>query len=264
MCLNQQLTIALIVQNEEKHLAACLDSVAPFACPIVIIDSGSTDNTLAIAAQYGAQVHTFADWQGFGVQRNRAHAWIHTPWVLWLDADERLTDTVRQHIQAALTRITPADNTVFSLTRLSIAYGREIRHCGWYPDKVVRLYPTALTRYNDDLVHESVIISKDMTVQEIKGDVLHYTYDSLAQHLNKMQHYAFAWAAQRQGKQAATPYGATLRALFAMFKFYVLKRGFLDGKAGLIISVMNGIYTFLKYTQLWHLNQTRHRPHRES
>ena len=251
------LTVALITKNETKHLPDCLNSVQPLGCPIVVIDSGSSDNTLAIAQQFGAQCHTFTDWQGFGVQRNRAIPFIQTPWVLWLDADERLSETTRQDLIRQLSQ-TPADGkTVFAINRLSVAYGREIRHCGWYPDKVVRVYPIELTKNSDDLVHESVVVPSGANVMDLSGDVLHYTYADLCQHLDKMKHYAFAWAAQRQGKKSATPFGATLRAVFAFIKFYIVKRGFLDGQQGLIISAMNAIYTFLKYAQLWQLNRNQ-------
>ena len=91
--LHSLLTIALITKNEERMLAQCLDSMKDLGCDIVIIDSGSCDNTVEIARQYGAAVHIFDDWPGFGAQRNRAHAFIRTPWVLWLDADERLSET---------------------------------------------------------------------------------------------------------------------------------------------------------------------------
>lgn len=255
--ISSRLTVALITKNETKHLPDCLNSVQPLGCPIVVIDSGSSDNTLAIAQQFGAQCHTFTDWQGFGVQRNRAIPFIQTPWVLWLDADERLSETTRQDLIRQLSQ-TPADGkTVFAINRLSVAYGREIRHCGWYPDKVVRVYPIELTKYSDDLVHESVIVPSGAKVVDLSDDVLHYTYADLCQHLDKMKHYAFAWAAQRQGKKSATPFSATLRAVFAFIKFYIVKRGFLDGQQGLIISAMNAIYTFLKYAQLWQLNRNQ-------
>lgn len=200
--LHSLLTVALIVKNEAKHLAACLDRIAPLQCTILLIDSGSTDDTLNIAKQYGAQIHQFPDWQGFGVQRNRAHAFIQTPWVLWLDADERLPETARQHIQAALNHTVADGKTLFSINRLSIAYGREIRHGGWYPDKVVRLYPVAWTQYSQDLVHESVQIPDGARIVDIQGDVLHHTYDGVVQFLHKAAHYADLWAQQKhqQGK----------------------------------------------------------------
>ncbi|WP_314341707.1 glycosyltransferase family 2 protein [Simonsiella muelleri] len=257
MNLDKLLTIALITKNEAKHLPDCLASVQDLGCPIVIIDSGSSDTTPEIAEQFGAAFHVFTDWQGFGTQRNRAHAFIQTPWVLWLDADERLGETTRQDLIQRISQIIPDGKVLFSINRLSIAYGREIRHSGWYPDRIVRCYPVAQTQYSDDLVHESVLVSNGVKVVELKGDVLHDTYADLNQHLEKMKQYAFAWAAQRQGKKSATPFSAAIRAVFAFLRFYFLKRGFLDGQQGLMIATMNAVYTFLKYAQLWQLNRSK-------
>lgn len=244
------LTIALITKNEEKHLAACLDSVAPLNCPIILIDSGSTDQTRQIAQQYGAQCHVFDDWQGFGAQRNRAHPFIHTPWVLWLDADERLSETTRQDLLFRLPE-TPADGkTVFSINRLTLAFGKAIKHGGWYPDRVVRVYPPEHCAYGLDLVHESVKMLPETHVVPLAGDVLHETYADLNQYLHKMTHYTHAWAKQNQHK-STHPIVAFFKALFSFFKIYFLKKGFLDGAQGFIIAVMGANYTFVKYTEAW-------------
>ena len=167
------LTVALITKNEADNLEACLQSLAGLNAEIVIIDSGSTDATAEIAARHRARFYVHADWPGFGPQRNRAHQYIRTEWVLWLDADERLSDTLKQSIQTAL-RTTSADAcTVFAFNRLSNTFGAFIRHCGWYPDWVVRLYPTAFARYSDDLVHEKVLLPADTRVEKLEGDALH-------------------------------------------------------------------------------------------
>ncbi|MDO4433742.1 MAG: glycosyltransferase family 2 protein [Alysiella sp.] len=255
--LQELLTVALIVKNEATHLAACLDGVKPLNCPILIIDSGSEDETLAIAEQYGAAIHQFTDWQGFGVQRNRAHPLIQTPWVLWLDADERLPEKAQQHIQIALNQTTADGQTAFAINRLPIVYGREIRHCGWYPDKVVRLYPVALMRYSDDLVHESVIVPKNAQIMVIEGDVLHDTYANLNQHFAKMQAYTLAWAQQKLPEKPPHLFWALLRSVWAFLRIYLLKRGFLDGGHGFIIAVMGAIYTWCKYAQWWLLYQKK-------
>lgn len=248
------LTVALITKNEERHLPACLDSVAPLHCPIIVIDSGSTDQTLHIAQQYGAECHVFADWQGFGVQRNRAKPFIRTPWVLWLDADERLSETTRQDLLFRLPE-TPADGkTVFTINRLSMAFGKTIQHCGWYPDRVVRVYPPEHCAYGLDLVHESVQTLPETHVVPLAGDVLHETYADLQQYLHKMTHYTHAWATQNQHK-STHPIVAFWKAGFAFFKIYVLKKGFLDGAQGFIVAIMGAIYTFVKYTEAWLLHK---------
>ena len=246
------LTVALITQNEAANLDACLESIAGLADKIVIIDSGSTDATAEIAAKYGAQFHIHADWPGFGPQRNRAHAYIDTEWVLWLDADERLTPELKQSIEAAVAR-TPADGkTAFEFNRLSNTFGAFIRHCGWYPDWVTRLYAVAHARYSDDLVHEKVLLPADTQLQKLQGDALHYTYATLEQFLAKQNLYSNIWAQQRlvEGKTASLGQ-AVLHGLSSFVKMYLLKAGFLDGKHGLLLSVLSAQSAFNKYAALW-------------
>ena len=214
------LTVALITKNEADNLEACLQSLAGLDAEIVIIDSGSTDATAEIAARHGARFYVHADWPGFGPQRNRAHQYIRTEWVLWLDADERLSDTLKQSIQTAL-RTTSADAcTVFAFNRLSNTFGAFIRHCGWYPDWVVRLYPTAFARYSDDLVHEKVLLPADTRVEKLEGDAL-------------------------------------LHGISSFVKMYLLKAGFLDGKHGLLLSVLSAQSAFNKYAALWLLGKKK-------
>ncbi len=250
------LTVALITKNEAVNLDACLQSLDGLTDKIVIIDSGSTDATAEIAARYGAAFHVHADWPGFGPQRNRAHPYIDTDWVLWLDADERLTPELRHSIQTAL-HTTPADGkTAFEFNRLSNTFGAFIRHCGWYPDWVVRLYPIAHARYSDDLVHEKVLLNAATEVKKLQGDALHYTYATLEQFLNKQNLYSNIWAEQRlaEGKTASLGQ-AILHGISSFVKMYLLKAGFRDGKHGLLLSVLSAQSAFNKYAALWLANK---------
>lgn len=252
------LAAVLIVHNEEANLAACLASVQGWVDEIVILDSGSTDSTAEIAAQFGARVYQSTDWPGFGIQRQRAQQHVTADWCLWLDADERLTPELKASIQAVIA--CPTRHTVYSLPRLNWLFGRHIRHCGWYPDRVLRLYPTALTRYNDALVHEKVEMSTDMQVQPLNGDLLHFPYRDLEHYLSKSARYAKAWADGRaaRGKRTSLLAGAG-HALGCFLRMYLLKAGFLDGRAGLLISLLSAHSTFVKYADLW-LRQQPRRP----
>ncbi|MDO5640642.1 MAG: glycosyltransferase family 2 protein [Neisseria sp.] len=246
------LTVALITKNEAANLEACLQSLGGLTDQIVIIDSGSSDATADIAARYGAAFHTHADWPGFGPQRNRAHQYIATEWVLWLDADERLTPELQRSIQTALQTTAADGKTAFEFNRLSNTFGAFIRHCGWYPDWVVRLYPVAHARYSDDLVHEKVILPADTEVKKLQGDALHYTYATLEQFLAKQNLYSNIWAEQRlaEGKTASLG-SALLHGAASFVKMYLLRAGFLDGKHGLLLSVLSAQSTFNKYAALW-------------
>ena len=244
------LAAALIVKNEAEHLRACLATVADWVDEIVIVDSGSTDTTLAIAAEFNARVIIHTDWQGFGAQRRLAQRHVQAEWVLWLDADERITPTLRDEIQTLLRD--PPLNTLYAMPRLSWAFGKFIRHSGWYPGHVVRLYPTLLTSYDDALVHEKVVVPDHAQVHYLKGNLLHYTYRNVAQYLRKMAHYSDLWAQQRQalGKKGSL-LQACLHAIGCFVKMYIIKRGFLDGAQGFILATASAYATFTKYADLW-------------
>jgi (heptosyl)LPS beta-1,4-glucosyltransferase len=244
------LAVALIVKNEAKNLEACLNTVANWVDEIVVLDSGSTDKTEQVARKYTEKFHVNKDWPGFGPQRRLAQEYVESDFVLWLDADERITDELKISIQQAVEKNEP--NTLYSICRLSWVFGRYIRHCGWYPDRVVRLYPTQLTQYDDSLVHEKVEISTDMNVKELSGDAIHYTYNDLHHYLVKSAGYAQAWAEQREkrGKKSSILEGM-LHAVACFLKMYVFKAGFLDGKQGFLLSVLSAHSTLVKYADLW-------------
>ncbi|OOF36590.1 glycosyltransferase family 2 protein [Rodentibacter heidelbergensis] len=248
------ISVAMIVKNEEKDLALCLDTVKDWVDEIVILDSGSTDNTKAIALNYGAKFYENTHWQGFGKQRQIAQQYVTSDYVLWLDADERVSPTLQASIQQAVSQ--NAENTVFKLPRVSEVFGREIRHSGWYPDYVVRLYRTDYAGYDDSLVHEKVIYPSHTRVEKLKGDLQHFTYKSIYHYLVKSAGYAKAWADQRQAKgKKATLWQGTSHAIGCFVKMYILKAGFLDGKQGFLLAVLSAHSTFVKYAELWEREQ---------
>ncbi|MDW6091546.1 glycosyltransferase family 2 protein [Vibrio rhizosphaerae] len=244
------LAVALIVKNEAKHLEACLKTVQGWVDEIVILDSGSHDETEQVARQFTDKFFTNTDWPGFGPQRRLAQSYVESDYVLWLDADERITPELRSSIQDAVKANQP--NTIYQISRLSWVFGRFIRHSGWYPDRVLRLYPTKLTQYNDALVHEKVEVTSSMRVETLSGDAIHYTYDDMHHYLVKSAGYAKAWAEQRQqrGKKSSISQGI-IHALGCFMKMYVIKAGFLDGKQGLLLSLLSAHSTFVKYADLW-------------
>ena len=244
------LAAALIVKNEAEHLRDCLATVADWVDEIVIVDSGSTDATLAIAAEFNARVIIHTDWQGFGAQRRLAQRHVQAEWILWLDADERITPELRDEIQTILRD--PPLNTLYAMPRLSWAFGKFIRHSGWYPGYVVRLYPTLLASYDDALVHEKVVVPDHAQVHHLKENLLHYTHRNVAQYLRKMAHYSDLWAQQRQARGAeGSLLQACLHAVGCFVKMYIIKAGFLDGAQGFILAIASAYATFTKYADLW-------------
>lgn len=249
------LSVVLIVKNEAEHLAACLDTVS-WADEIVVFDSGSTDETLAIARRYTDKVFVDGDWQGFGVQRLRAQQQASADWVLMLDADERVTPA----LQASIAQVLSEDdrNNVYDVPRLSWVFGRFIRHSGWYPDHVTRLYPRERARYNEARVHEKLHYPPEMEKRALHGDLIHYTYKDLNHYLVKSAHYAEAWAEQRfERGQRSSLSQALLHGVACFIKMYLVRAGFLDGRQGLLLALLSAHSTFVKYADLWVRHQQK-------
>ena len=244
------LAVAMIVKNEEKNLRKCLEAVSGWVDEIVLLDAGSTDSTEAIAREFTDKFFANTPWPGFGPQRQVAQGYVSSDYILWLDADEVVTPELKESILDAVAL--SKKDTAYRISRLSWVFGRYIRHCGWYPDRVVRLYPTKLTAYDDSLVHEKVLVSKDMKIENLTGDAIHYTYNDLRHYLTKSAGYAEAWAVQREAKGKKSSIGSgILHAVGCFLKMYVLKAGFLDGKQGFLLSLLSAHSTFVKYADLW-------------
>lgn len=243
-----KISAVLITRNAGPEFSACLDSLS-FADEIVILDSGSTDDTLNLAGKAGARIYHSQDWPGFGPQRQRAQAYARGEWLFWIDADEVVTDELAASIRAAVNEA--PEQTVFEVKRLSWFFGRFIRHSGWYPDKVVRLYRKADYRYDDALVHEKVDCG-GARVRTLDGDLLHYTATRFADYMAKSVRYAEDWAEgrARRGKTASL-LSACTHGVGAFFRKFVLQRGFLDGRHGFLLAVTTAIYAFNKYAALW-------------
>jgi len=251
-----RLSVVILTKNEADNIEACIKSVS-WVDEIVIYDSGSSDKTREIAGRYTDKVIIDTDWQGFGVHRQRAQKQAVNDWILMLDADERVTPELAE----AIRQVVAEDNRqyVYSLPRLSFVFGRFIRHSGWYPDYVTRLYPQSQASYNDSRVHEKLEYPESMTERKLSGDLLHYTYRDLEHYLVKSAHYAAEWAQQRQarGKRASLLQGQ-LHGVGCFIKMYILRAGFLDGKQGFLLAVLSAHSTFVKYADLW-VRQQAHR-----
>ncbi|MEQ5800490.1 glycosyltransferase family 2 protein [Halomonas sp. H10-9-1] len=238
----------LIVKNEAEHLRACLETLG-WVDEIVVVDAGSDDATCAIAREFTDHVVVEDDWQGFGMQRQRAQTLVVSDWILMIDADERVSPALRASVQAAVGEGMPA---IYTVSRLSWCFGAYIRHSGWYPDRVARLYPRGRAGYNDALVHEKLENPQALPVRPLQGDLLHYTYRDLRHYLEKSAHYAQAWAEQRaaRGKRGNLAAGIG-HGIGCFLRMYLLKAGFLDGRQGLLLALLSAHSTFAKYADLW-------------
>ncbi|MGY6027236.1 glycosyltransferase family 2 protein [Phytobacter sp. AG2a] len=249
--MSPRLSVVMIAKNAADLLPDCLASVA-WADEIVLLDSGSEDDTVDVARAAGVKVFTHTDWQGYGVQRQRAQSHATGEYVLMIDTDERVTPELANALRATLA--SPHPDAVYSIARRNYFLGRFMRHSGWYPDRVMRLYPRERYQYNDNLVHES-LETQGAKVIELSGDLLHLTCRDFASFQRKQLNYATAWAKERHQKGKKTSLtGIFTHTLGAFFKTLVLRGGVLDGKQGWLLAVVNAQYTFNKYTELWALN----------
>jgi glycosyltransferase involved in cell wall biosynthesis len=246
-----KLSVIIITRNEAQNIEACLDSVR-FANQWIIVDSGSTDGTQAIARAAGATVVETTDWPGFGPQKNRALEAADGDWILSLDADERISADLQQEILAAMAN--PA-HAAWALPRLSSFCGHFIRHAGWYPDYIVRLFRRDAARFSDDLVHEQVVVTQGST-GKLHHHIVHYSYRDDSAYLRKLEQYSTLGAQQAYagGKRGGLA-NALLHALSAFLRSYIFKRGLLDGRAGLMVAISTAESTYHKYFKLMLLTE---------
>ena len=239
------LSVAIIACNEAHRIARCLKSVS-FADQIVVLDSGSTDDTVAIARGLGADVEVTPDWPGFGPQKNRALARCRYRWVLSIDADEQVSDALAAEILRVL-REAPAEATVagYWLRRSSRYCGQVIRHGLWGNDRVLRLFERQRGRFTDARVHESLVCDGETRVLE--GILVHDSVDSPEDARSKARRYAFlgAEALRARGRGGALQGG--VHAGWSFVRGYLLRAGFLDGRFGLTLARLNAAGTFWKY-----------------
>lgn len=237
-----RLSVILIVRNEASRLAATLAAVR-FADEIVVVDSGSTDETVAIARRHADTVIETTDWPGFGAQKNRALDAATGDWVLSIDADETVTPALAEEIRAVL--VAPR-HEVYALPRLSSFLGRPMRHGGWWPDYVPRLFRRGAARFSDDLVHERLVFEGPHG--RLSVPLQHESIRDLDQMIDKMNHYTHAGAERlrRAGRQGSLR-AAIGHGLWAFVRVYLLRRGFLDGREGFIMAVSSAESAYYRY-----------------
>jgi glycosyltransferase involved in cell wall biosynthesis len=246
-----KISATIITLNERKHLARCLESLRNVADDVVVVDSGSEDETLNIAEQYQASTYVRA-WTNYSEQKNYAASVAKYDWILSLDADE----CVSSHLRNALHNLKKheADAAAFAFPRKAFYLGRWIEHCGWYPDYKIRLYRRDKARWTGAYVHESLHV--EGLVVRLDGDLLHYTCESISEHLERLDRYTTLAASDlyQRGKRCRL-WSLTGSPLAAFLKTYWLKQGFRDGVQGLVIACFAGYYNFAKHAKLWELEQ---------
>jgi glycosyltransferase involved in cell wall biosynthesis len=249
-----RVSVTIITLNEAAHIGAAIDSAA-WADEILVVDAGSTDDTVAIASGRGARVSA-RQWTGYVDQKNHAASLASHDWIFSLDADERVTPALASEVRARLAEEPPRRG--YRVPRVTFHLGRWIRTTDFYPDFQTRLYDRRAARWRGTYVHESV--SVDGPVGELRHELEHYSFRDLRDQLDRINHYSTLAARQmhEEGRRAdlltlvGHPPAAFLRN-------YVLRRGFLDGRAGFVLSAVNAYSVFLKFAKLWEIGK-RERP----
>ncbi|MDP7030111.1 MAG: glycosyltransferase family 2 protein [Phycisphaerales bacterium] len=245
-----RLSIILICKDEASRIRETLEAVR-FADEVVVVDSGSTDGTPEIAAAIADRVVVTEDWPGFGPQKNRALDAATGDWVLSIDADELVSQSLRDEILSA---IEAGTHDAWRVPRLTTFLGREIRHSGWWPDYVLRLFRRGAARFSNDLVHERVVF--EGSVGTLRNHLQHSGEDDAASLREKSIRYATAAAASLHADgRSGGPCIAAAKAAAAFLKNYVVRRGFLDGRAGWVIAITAAAGKWRRYMRLAELNR---------
>ena len=245
------LSIIVITLNEESNIGPCLESVR-WADDIIVLDSGSTDRTKEIAKKFTRRVFS-VKWEGYGGTRNLGLERAKREWVLWLDADERVTPELGREIQEIVGGKGTAASG-YAMARRAYFLGKWIRHCGWYPGRVTRLFKKSGARFTSTRVHEGVTLPG--IVLPMHNDIVHLTDPDLDHYFRKFNRYTMlaAWEMHEAGRKASL-FDLFIRPPFAFIKMYFLRLGFLDGLHGLVLCVLSSAYVFVKYAKLWDLSR---------
>ena len=245
------LSVIIITKDEQDNIEDCLESVK-WADEIIVVDSGSTDETEEICRKYTNKFYV-KDWPGFGIQKQRALDLATHEWVLLIDADERVTSGLRNAIISVLSSNSNVNG--YLIPRLSNYLGKDIRHAGWYPDYTLRLAKKNKSHFTKDIVHEKMVV--DGTINKLNIHFLHYPYKDIAHHMQKLNDYSSLSAEKMHasGKRISWPM-ILFKAFFGFVRAYILRKGFLDGWPGLVVSVSTAISVYYKYLKLKELEMS--------
>jgi len=248
-----RLSVIIITYNEEENIKYCLESVQ-WSDEIVIVDSFSSDKTVEIAREFTPEVFQ-NKWTNFSQQKNLALGKATSEWVLNIDADERVTPELKEEILTIINSQFPSFNGYY-IPRRNHYLGKWIRHCGWYPDYKLRLFRRGKGKFNERMVHESVVV--EGRKGHLKSSLDHYSYKNLSDHLSRIDKFTSLAAEEMftDGKRARV-FDILFCPLAKFVKMYLIKRGYLDGIYGFIVSIIGSFYVFMKYLKLWELSRGR-------
>ncbi|MGL5797484.1 MAG: glycosyltransferase family 2 protein [Cetobacterium sp.] len=242
-----KISVAMITFNEEKILRKTLNSVKNLADEIVIVDSGSTDSTKEIAEEFGAKFYN-ESWKGYGPQRNSAIQKCSGDWILNIDADEEISEELFQKINDIVKGST-SSKEVFKINRLSVCFGKKLKHGGWGKSYAIRLFKKDAGKFNDNNVHEEFVTNKE--IFKIKENIFHHSYLTMDDYFVRFNRYTTEGAKDyyKKGKQVSI-FDIFINPVYKFLRMYIFRLGFLDGVEGFVISSTSSLYSMIKYFKL--------------
>ena len=254
--MNHRLTILITCKNEEHNIRACLESVKGLADEVLVADSGSTDRTLEIVRDFGnCRIIEREEYVSAGNFKNWAIPQATCPWIMVVDADERVTPELYDEVRTLLDKEESPDSDGYNIRFRTVFLGQEIKYCGWNTNSGIRLFRRAVCKYREMRVHADVDVSTNK-IGRLQGQFMHHTCPCLTEYLEKVNRYTL-WAAlamYEKGKRVSF-WGLLFRAPFKFLQMYIVRAGILDGSAGLIVCGTTAHYNFLKYAKLWELQR---------
>lgn len=243
------ISVVVLAKNNEKTIEKTLNSLKEFD-DVVVYDNGSSDNTIQIAKSFSNVNLVQGEFKGFGWTKNYATSFAKNDWILVIDSDE----VVDEELLNELKNKKLDKNIVYRLNFKAFYKDIQVKHCGWNNQKIKRLYNKTVTSYNSNDVHEDIIID-GLKIEELKGNVEHYSYHSLSEFIIKADRYSTLFAQNNVGKKSSSPAKAFFNGIYSFFRTYILKQGFKDGYIGLVIAFSHMVTNFYKYIKLYEANK---------
>ncbi len=243
------ISAVVLAKNNEATIRKTLEALCEFT-DVVVYDNGSSDVTMDIAKEFSNVNLIEGEFRGFGWTKNKAASYAKNDWILIVDSDEVVDDTLRETLQTKQLN----KKTVYILNFRAFYKEREVKHCGWNNQKIKRLYNKSITKYNDNDVHED-IITDGLKTEVLPGNMEHYSYQSIEQFVAKANTYSTLFAQNNAGKKSSSPSKAFFNGAFSFIKTYFFKQGFRDGYVGLLIAYSHMVTNFYKYLKLYELNE---------
>lgn len=243
----EKLSAVILTKNEENNIKRCLESLS-FTDEIIVVDSGSTDKTIEIVQTFKDVIIIETEWKGFVENKKIGVSRASHDWILWIDADEEVPENLANEWKNRIQQSAFHETGAIDIPRKTFFLGHWVKHSGWYPGRIIRFFHKNRTDFSSHILHEGVIPRPGYLVEHFHTDLLHYSYTSLYQYFNKMNIYGHDGAKEiaRKRKYVILPQ-VILQPIWTFFKFYILKKGFLDGRIGLIVCMGAAFSNFIKY-----------------